>query len=159
MRRVLLLVVVLITIFLASCNERAVFEVEKNNQSLQGSEPSQELLTLTADEKLLLAKFVEAEANNESYVGRVALASLVLNRIKNPNFPNDVANVIAQFHKNTSVLSGEINVSETTNRSVQDAINGLDPSEGALYYSKTENNSPELKAIKKIGNITFFKYP
>lgn len=84
----------------------------------------------------LLACCVYGEARGESYTGKVAVAAVVLNRVKNSNFPNTVSGVIYQKGAFTCVSDGQINLgtNDECTRAAQDALNGWDPSGGALYY-------------------------
>ncbi len=84
----------------------------------------------------LLARLVYAEARGEPYTGQVAVASVVLNRVKNSSFPNSVAGVIYQRGAFDVVSDGQINLTpnSTARKAAQDAINGWDPSYGAIYY-------------------------
>lgn len=84
----------------------------------------------------LLAHLVYAEARGESYKGQVAVASVVLNRVKNSSFPNTVAGVIYQSGAFSVVADGQINLTpnQTAISAAQDAINGWDPTYGAIYY-------------------------
>lgn len=84
----------------------------------------------------LLAKCVYAEARGEPYAGKVAVAAVVLNRVKSADFPNSISGVIYQPLAFTAVADGQINLSPDTEaiRAARDAMNGWDPSGGALYY-------------------------
>lgn len=84
----------------------------------------------------LLAKLVHAEARGESYIGQVAVAAVVLNRVKSASFPNTIAGVIYQPWAFTCVNDGQINLTpnQTAYKAAQDALNGWDPSYGSLYY-------------------------
>ncbi len=84
----------------------------------------------------LLARLVYAEARGEPYTGQVAVASVVLNRVKSSSFPNSVSGVIYQSGAFSVVNDGQINLTpnETAKKAAQDAINGWDPSYGAIYY-------------------------
>lgn len=84
----------------------------------------------------LLSCCVYGEARGESYTGKVAVAAVVLNRVKNSNFPNTVSGVIYQKGAFTCVSDGQINLgtNDECTRAAQDALNGCDPSGGALYY-------------------------
>ena len=84
----------------------------------------------------LLAKCVHAEARGESYVGQVAVGAVVMNRIKSASFPNTMAGVIYQKYAFTAVDDGQINLTPnaTAKKAAQDAMNGWDPTYGALYY-------------------------
>jgi len=84
----------------------------------------------------LLARAVHGEARGEPYIGKVAVAAVILNRVRNPNFPNSIAGVIYQPLAFTAVADGQINLApdEESLRAARDAINGWDPSYGAIYY-------------------------
>ena len=84
----------------------------------------------------LLARLVYGEARGEPYTGQVAVAAVVLNRVNNSNFPNTIAGVIYQSGAFTAVSDGQINLSpnSTATKAAQDALNGWDPSYGAIYY-------------------------
>ena len=84
----------------------------------------------------LLAKAVHSEARGESYVGKVAVAAVILNRVESPLFPNTVSGVIYQPWAFTAVNDGQINLAPDAEAymAAKDALNGWDPSGGALYY-------------------------
>lgn len=84
----------------------------------------------------LLSRLVYGEARGEPYSGQVAVAAVVLNRVKSSSFPNTVAGVIYQSGAFDIVSDGQINLTpnSTAIKAAQDAINGWDPSYGALYY-------------------------
>lgn len=92
----------------------------------------------------LLAKLIHAEAGAEPYVGKVAVGGVVLNRVQNPKFPQTIAGVIYQPHAFESVSNGIINrpASRESLKAARDALNGWDPSGGAIYFfnpAKTRN--------------------
>ena len=84
----------------------------------------------------LLSKIVYAEARGEVYAGQVAIAAVVLNRVRNSSFPNSIAGVIYQPGAFTAVSDGQINLSpnNTARKAAQDALNGWDPTYGSIYY-------------------------
>lgn len=84
----------------------------------------------------LLAKCVHAEARGEPYVGQVAVAAVILNRVESPEFPNTISGVIYQPWAFTAVHDGQINLepNDTAYQAAQDALNGWDPTYGCLYY-------------------------
>lgn len=84
----------------------------------------------------LLSCCIYGEARGESYTGKVAVAAVVLNRVKSSNFPNTISGVIYQKGAFTCVSDGQINLgtNDECTRAAQDALNGWDPSGGALYY-------------------------
>jgi spore cortex-lytic enzyme len=92
----------------------------------------------------LLARAVHGEARGEPYIGKVAVAAVILNRVKDPRFPNTIAGVIYQPGAFTAVSDGQINLApdEESLRAARDAMNGWDPTYGAIYYynpAKTTN--------------------
>ena len=84
----------------------------------------------------LLAKCVHAEARGEPYTGQVAVAAVILNRVKSSSFPNTIAGVIYLPYAFTAVDDGQINLepNSTAYKAAQDALNGWDPTYGCLYY-------------------------
>lgn len=111
----------------------------------------------------LLARTVNAEARGEPYVGQVAVAAVILNRIADPAFPKTVADIVYQPRAFSSVDDGQINLppSSSAIRAAQEAISGSDPSKGAIFFfnpAKTSNkyiwSRPQ---IIKIGNHIFTK--
>ena len=84
----------------------------------------------------LLARLISAEARGEPYSGQVAVGAVVLNRIKHQSFPNTLSGVIYQSGAFTCISDGQFNqpVAESAYRAARDALNGVDPSGGAIYY-------------------------
>lgn len=92
--------------------------------------------SVTSSDLYLLAKCVHAEARGEPYVGQVAVAAVILNRVKDAAFPNTIPGVIYQPWAFTAVNDGQINLepNSTAYQAAQDALNGWDPTYGCLYY-------------------------
>ena len=111
----------------------------------------------------LLARLVYGEARGEPYKGQVAVAAVVLNRVKSSKFPNSVSGVIYQSGAFSVVSDGQINLTpdETAIKAARDAMNGYDPTNGCLYYynpGKTTNTWMLSKPVLlRIGNHAFFK--
>ena len=84
----------------------------------------------------LLARLIYGEARGEPYTGQVAVGAVVMNRVKSSSFPNTISGVIYQLGAFDAVRDGQINLSpnSTAIKAAQDAINGWDPSYGAVYY-------------------------
>ncbi|MCH5198680.1 MAG: spore cortex-lytic enzyme [Oscillospiraceae bacterium] len=84
----------------------------------------------------LLAKLIEAEARGENYTGQVAVGAVVLNRVSHSSFPDTVAGVIYQAGAFSCVTDSNWSVSPsaTSQKAARDAMNGWDPSGGAIYY-------------------------
>lgn len=84
----------------------------------------------------LLARLIYGEARGESYTGQVAVGAVVMNRVRSSKFPNTIAGVIYQSGAFDAVSDGQINLSpdSTARKAAQDAMNGWDPSYGAIYY-------------------------
>lgn len=92
---------------------------------------------IRSDEMDLLARVIEAESQGEPYTGQVAVAAVILNRVKHPEFPNTIAGVIYQPHAFESVTNGLIwrrNPSAQARRAAQDALNGWDPTYGSIFF-------------------------
>lgn len=104
----------------------------------------------------LMANAVHGEARGEPYVGKVAVAAVILNRAKSPSWPNTPAGVIFEPGAFTAVADGQIWLTpdSESKRAVQDAINGWDPTDGAVYYFNPDTatsrwiwSRPQIKQI------------
>lgn len=111
----------------------------------------------------LLARIINGEARGETYTGQVAVGAVVLNRVEHPSFPNTIAGVIYQPQAFTAVDDGQINASVTASciRAAKDALNGWDPTGGAIYYynPRTATNKwiRSRPVITTIGKHVFCK--
>lgn len=109
----------------------------------------------------LLAKLIAAEARGESYTGQVAVGAVVLNRVDHPSFPDSIAGVIYQSGAFSCVNDSNWSVAPnaTSQKAARDAINGWDPSGGAIYYynPRTATNKwiRSRPVITTIGNHVF----
>lgn len=117
----------------------------------------------SSSDMYLLAKVIEAEARGESYTGQVAVGAVVLNRVKSSSFPDTVSGVVYQKGAFSAVTDSNWSVSpsDTAKKAAQDAVNGWDPSYGALYYynpAKTSNKWIRTRpVITTIGAHVFCK--
>lgn len=84
----------------------------------------------------LLSRAVYGEARGEPYIGQVAIAAVILNRVESEKFPHTIAGVIYQPGAFTAVSDGQIwlQPNETARKAAMDAINGWDPTGGCIYY-------------------------
>lgn len=113
----------------------------------------------------LLARAINGEARGEPYEGQVAVGAVILNRVKSPSFPNTIAGVIYEPGAFTAVSDGQINVpiaeNSTIVKAARDALNGWDPSGGALYYFNPSTATNKWiwsrPLIKTIGKHRFCK--
>lgn len=109
----------------------------------------------------LLARIISAEARGETYAGQVAVGAVVLNRVNHPSFPDTIAGVVYQPGAFSAVNDGQIGeaVAESSRRAAREALNGSDPSGGAIYYfnpAKTSNRWIRTRpVIKTIGRHVF----
>lgn len=119
--------------------------------------------TVTSSEKDLLARLVEAEAKGEPYAGKVAVATVILNRVDSNLFPNSVNGVIYQAGQFTPVSNGHINqpASASAKKAVNEALAFRGQGNGSLYfYNPSKTSNTWLRAKKttiKIGNHIFAK--
>jgi len=117
----------------------------------------------TSNDLNLLSRLVYGEARGEPYTGQVAVAAVVLNRVRSSSFPNTVSGVIYQRGAFDVVSDGQINLTpdSTARKAAQDALNGWDPTHGAIYYfnPNTATNSWiwSRQEITTIGKHKFCK--
>ena len=113
----------------------------------------------------LLARAINGEARGEPYEGQVAIGAVILNRVKDSRFPNTIAGVIYQAGAFTAVSDGQINKAidkeSTVMKAARDAMNGWDPTDGAVYYfnpaTATNKWIWSRPLIKTIGKHRFCK--
>ncbi len=156
-----------------SLTKSAVMKFQKNNglqvDGIVGPETaaaigfyiSSDDSSVSSNDLYLLAKCVYAEARGESYVGQVAVAAVVLNRVESEKFPNTIAEVIYQPYAFTAVTDGQINLEpdQTAYNAAQDALNGWDPTYGSLYYYNASTATSSWiytrQVVVTIGNHVF----
>lgn len=111
----------------------------------------------------LLAKVIGAEARGESYTGQVAVGAVVLNRVRHSSFPDSISGVVYQSGAFSCVRDSNWSVEpdDTAKKAARDAINGWDPTGGAIYYynpAKTSNQWIRSRpVVTTIGKHVFCK--
>lgn len=111
----------------------------------------------------LIARAVYGEARGEIYIGKVAVAAIILNRVASADFPNSVAGVVYQPGAFDAVADGQINLSpdEECIRAARDAFAGWDPTNGCLYYYNPATATNKWMLSKPVvfvaGNHSFCK--
>jgi N-acetylmuramoyl-L-alanine amidase len=93
-----------------------------------------------SDDVYLLARCIYGEGRGEPYTGQVAIAAVILNRVEDSGFPNSISGVIYQKGAFDAVSDGQINLTpnQSALNAAKDAMNGWDPSGGAIYYYNPE---------------------
>ncbi|MFT8362379.1 MAG: spore cortex-lytic enzyme [Sporolactobacillus sp.] len=141
-----------------------------NSSAAAGSKPSKGSYTLdnlpqgySRSDINLMANAVYGESRGEPYIGQVAVGAVIINRVSDPRFPNNISDVIFQPGAFTAVSDGQIwlTPNETAKKAVMDAINGWDPTNGALYYFNPDTATSawiwSRPQIGKIGKHIFCK--
>lgn len=108
----------------------------ENEDTVQVFKSNDKSISLSQSDIDLLAQIVHAESKGEPYTGKVAVASVVLNRVVSPGFPDTVEGVVKQKNAFSCVVNGQINVVPNSDsyNAVKDAIRGIDPTNQALYF-------------------------
>lgn len=128
-----------------------------SNDSQRGGSSGASGSASNADAQLL-GRIISAEARGEPYEGQVAVGAVILNRIESPSFPDTLSGVIYQEGAFTAIVDGQFNepIAEISIKAAKDALNGQDPTGGAIYYfnpAKTSNqwmrSRPVVKTIGK----------
>lgn len=132
-------------------------------QELYYEEKKESVINLNDEEIMLLSKLVAGEARGESYEGQVAVAAVVINRVKDSRFPDTLEGVIYQRNAFSVVRNGTIDAEPTssTYRAAQEALYGTDPTNNAIYFwnpdISTCNWINTLNPYLRIGNHVFAK--
>lgn len=140
-------------------SNRSTYPVQVKNVKQQ----KVEVINITNEELLLLSKLVTGEARGESYEGQVAVAAVVINRVRDPRFPNSIKDVIYQKNAFSVVNDGSINLepTESAYSAAQDALHGNDPTNNAIYFWNPDiatcNWIKTLNPYMRIGNHVFAK--
>ena len=127
------------------------------------AEKRETVINLNDEEIMLLSKLVAGEARGESYEGQVAVAAVVINRVKDSRFPNTLEGVIYQKNAFSVVKNGTINAEPTssTYRAAQEALYGSDPTDNAIYFWNPDISTCSwintLNPYLRIGNHVFAK--
>lgn len=122
-----------------------------------------EVINITNEDLLLLSKLVTGEARGESYEGQVAVAAVVINRVKDPRFPNSIKDVIYQKNAFSVVNDGSINMqpTESAYNAAVEALYGKDPTNKAVFFWNPDIATCKwiktLNPYLKIGNHVFAK--
>src|SRR6056297_2432751 len=145
-----------------------ISKIAENNNKISGttnnSRVNIDYENLDNKDVEILARAIYAESRGEPYKGQVAVGAVILNRVKSANFPNSIEKVVYQDGQFSSVQDGQINLlpNETALNAAKEAINGKDPSKGALYFynPKTAKTLWWLNTrdkLTEIGNHVFAK--
>ena len=108
-----------------------------------------------------MARIISAEARGETYLGQVAVGAVVLNRVEHPSFPDTVSGVVYQNGAFSCMYDGQFYkaISDSAYSAARDALNGLDPSGGAIYYYNPKIATNKWifgrEVITTIGNHVF----
>ena len=132
--------------------------MEETPEALTGNS-----FSLEDQEYQVLLKIVEAEAGCEDTEGRMLVANVVMNRVRNGNFPNTVTEVVYQRQDGTAQFSpvsdgriDTVNVSQGTIDAVARVMNGEDISQGALFFRSVRSRSgwfdQKLSRVLEHGN-------
>lgn len=168
------LFLVVFTLLFGSTNLNNIFaenEIKENYKDYdkkivnerESEKGSKEVISITNDELYLLSKLVSSEARGESYEGQVAVASVVINRVLDSRFPNNIKDVIYQKNAFSVVNNGEIykNPTDSAYKAAREALYGKDPTSGAIYFWNPEIATcswiKTLDPYKRIGNHVFAK--
>nr|WP_188376830.1 cell wall hydrolase [Halobacillus andaensis] len=136
---------------------------DKSNAEIQAGEELQLPDGASEYEKDLLARLIEAEAEGESYEGKVAVATVVLNRVESDRFPDTIHNVIHDGYQFSPVLNGSINqpASEESKRAVNEAFAYQGYDQGSLFFynpDKADSSYLESQEVTTIiGNHVFLR--
>lgn len=131
-------------------------EIEKEDKK-------EAVINLNDEEIMLLSRLVAGEARGESYEGQVAVAAVVINRVKDSRFPNTLEEVIYQKNAFSVVKNGSINTEPTSSayRAAQEAMYGKDPTNNAIYFWNPDISTCKwintLSPYLRIGNHVFAK--
>lgn len=118
---------------------------------------------VNSNDHYLLSRMISAEARGEPYEGQVAVGAVILNRVDHPSFPDTISGVIYQPGAFSALNDGQYDqpIADSARRAATDALNGWDPSGGAIYYYNPDKTTNQWiysrPVIGRIGNHLFAK--
>lgn len=141
---------------------------EEETEPVMKTEEAEEAMVLSDNDYNTLLRIVQAESGGCDIIGKILVANVILNRVESDEFPNSIYGVVYQKHQFSPVIDGSINrckVTDETREAVERALNGEDPSEGALYFMNRSKSSSKnvrwfdtkLSFLFKHGEHEFFK--
>lgn len=171
MARSKIFITMLISIcFILNCNEifaasvihgrASKIRIEEAINSAKEEEPK-EVINITNEQLYLLSKLVSSEARGESYEGQVAVAAVVINRVRDPRFPDTIEEVIYQKNAFSVVGNGQIykDPTDSAYKAAREALYGKDPTNGAIFFWNPDIATckwiKKLDPHKRIGNHVF----
>lgn len=158
-RLIKLLVSVLVLTYISMPTKYVLAEGTK----VEPNEQRKEVISITNEELLLLSKLITGEARGESYKGQLAVAAVVVNRVKDSRFPDNIKDVIYQKNAFSVVKDGSINIkpTESAYKAAQEALYGEDPTNHAIYFWNPDIATCKwiktLNPYMRIGNHVFAK--
>lgn len=117
----------------------------------------------TDNDLYLLSRMISAEARGEPYEGQVAVGAVIMNRVKHPSFPDTISGVLFQPGAFSALLDGQYDqpIADSARRAAVDAMNGADPTGGAIYYYNPAKSTNKWifsrPVVTTIGNHVFAK--
>lgn len=140
---------------------------ESETEAIEATEENETSFKLEYNDYNVLLKIVEAEAGGEDLTGKMLVANVILNRVKNDQFPNTVTEVVyqktngsAQFSPTVDGRINTVSISQETLEAVERVLNGEDYSNGAVYFRSVRCNSTwfdnSLRRVAQHGNHIFY---
>lgn len=147
-------------------NTKIISVVSSNdtNKDKKTEESSTSTTNPSGDDMVkLLARLINGEARGEPFEGQVAVGAVIMNRVKSPKFPNTIAGVIYQKGQFSCVTDGQFNAKiekdSTVYKAAQEAMNGSDPTNGALYFfNPSKTKSKWLFSLPVVATIGEHKF-
>ena len=162
---IFILIAMILSLYLSLNTNKKIYKniiIGKENKE---SSTSTKVSSNGSDMTNLLARLINGEARGESYTGQVAVGAVVLNRVESPDFPNTISGVIYQKGQFSCVTDGNFNKAikkdSTVYKAAKDAMNGVDPTNGALFFYNPKTAKSKwlfsLETVTTIGNHRFAK--
>lgn len=159
MKKIIQIIIIFILTIITVVGIILILNEQTNQQKVYAAKNS------STSDLQLMARAINGEARGEPYEGQVAVGAVILNRVKNSQFPNTVAGVIYEKGAFTAVADGQINVpikeGSTVLKAAQDAMNGWDPTNGCIYYFNPNTATNKWiwsrPLVKTIGKHRFCK--
>ena len=137
----------------AAAEEAARIEAEAQQAALAA-----QTAAVSAEELKLLANIIYCEAGSESYVGKVAVGNVIMNRVKSASQPNTITEVVYAKGQFSPVRNGSLQRALSSDKAdaacyqaAIEALAGAQPVGGKLFFRRNNGRSGQV-----IGHHVFY---
>ena len=142
----------------AEAQAKAAEEAARLAAEAQQAALAAQTAAISAEELKLLANIIYCEAGSESYVGKVAVGNVIMNRVKSASQPNTITEVVYAKGQFSPVRNGSLQRALSSDKAdaacyqaAIEALAGAQPVGGKLFFRRNNGRSGQV-----IGHHVFY---